>query len=195
MRRTRNRQQGFSLIEIMMVVVIIMIMMSIAVLNVSNILPIYKANNAQDAVVSALRQARQTAIAQRRDVQVFIDQSVGADGVQHINCLVVTQPGDAPATLVSNGLPPGTQMTLNGTPDTPMGFGNNSAVYIGNTSGGPPFMYFRSTGSFTDQTYTPLNGTIFVGIPNKVSTARAVTILGGTGRTRAYSWNGTVWNE
>jgi hypothetical protein len=80
-----------------------------------------------------------------------------------------------------------------------MGFGANAAIYIGSNGamvgGGPPIMKFRSTGSFTDSVYSPLNGTIFVGVPNQAFTARAVTIFGGTGRVRPYTWTGSTWVE
>ena len=79
-----------------------------------------------------------------------------------------------------------------------MAFGNTAAVYIGNTSGGPPIMQFNPTGTFTDNTGTAiLNGSVFLGIPGQASTARAVTIMGGTGRVRQYTWNGASigWRE
>jgi hypothetical protein len=159
-------------------------------------MPNYKADAAQDVVVSALRQARQLAITERRDVQVWIDQGFsGPDSVQHINYQVVTIAGDTPQAVVSVGLPKQTQFVLEGVADTPMGFGNSNAVYIGNVSGGPAIMKFRSTGAFTDSLYNPQNGTVFVGIPNQPFTARAVTIMGGTGRVRPYSWTGTAWIE
>jgi hypothetical protein len=41
----------------------------------------------------------------------------------------------------------------------------------------------------------PVNGTVFVGVPGLPYTARAVTILGATGRIRSYHWNGTTWQE
>jgi len=163
-------------------------------------MPNYKADTAQDVVVSSLRQARQLAITQRRDVQVWFDQSfTGADQVQHINYQVVTIAGDLPQAQISVALPVSTQFVLEGVADTPMGFGNSAPIYIGSNgamvSGGPPIMKFRSTGSFTDSVYSPLNGTIFIGVPNQAFTARAVTIFGGTGRVRPYSWTGSVWVE
>ena len=98
--------------------------------------------------------------------------------------------------VVSVPVPPGAQIVLEpGVPDTPMAFGNNAPVYIGNVGGGPPIMKFRSTGAFTDPNYAPLNGTIFVGLPNQAFTARAVTIMGGTGRVRPYTWTGAAWIE
>jgi type II secretory pathway pseudopilin PulG len=196
MRRTKKQEDGFTLLESVVVIAMMMIMMSFAIFRSSNMIPNYKADSAQDVVVSTLRQARQLALTERRDVQVWIDQGFsGPDSVQHINYQVVTIAGDTPQALVSFGLPKQTQFVLEGVADTPMGFGNSNAVYIGNVSGGPAIMKFRSTGAFTDSLYNPQNGTVFVGIPSQPFTARAVTIMGGTGRVRPYSWTGTAWIE
>jgi prepilin-type N-terminal cleavage/methylation domain-containing protein len=201
MRRTRNQENGFSLLESMVVIAIMMIMMSFAIFKSTNMLPNYKADSAQDVVVSTLRQARQLALTERRDVQVWFDQSfTGADQVQHIDYQVVAITGDQPQAEVSVPLPKGSLFLVEaGVPDTPMLFGNSSPIYIGSNGamvgGGPPIMKFRSTGSFTDSVYSPLNGTIFVGVPNQSFSARAVTIIGGTGRVRPYTWTGTTWIE
>ncbi|MBI3669731.1 MAG: hypothetical protein HY237_08135 [Acidobacteria bacterium] len=63
-------------------------------------------------------------------------------------------------------------------------------------TGGPTAMVFQSDGTFADNaTSQPINGTVFVGLPGQSATARAVTILGATGRVRPYKWNGTQWVE
>jgi type II secretory pathway pseudopilin PulG len=197
MRRRKNQKNGFSLLEAVIVIGLMMVMLSFAIFKSTNMMPNYKADTAQDVVVSTLRQARQTGVTQRRDVQVWIDQAfTGTDNAQHIKYQVIALGGDPVQQVVSVPLPPGVQMVLEpGVPDTPMTFGNNAAVYIGNVGGGPPIMKFRSTGAFTDPNYAPLNGTIFVGVPNQAFTARAVTIMGGTGRVRPYTWTGAVWIE
>jgi len=201
MRRIRNQQNGFTLIESVVVIGMMMIIMGFAIFKSTNMMPNYKADSAQDVVVSSLRQARQLAITERRDVQVWFDQSfTGAAPVQHINYQVVVIGGDQPQAVVTVGLPTTTQFVVEGgVPDTPMLFGNSAPIYIGSNgamvSGGPAIMKFRSTGAFTDSVYNPLNGTIFVGVPNQAYTARAITIIGGTGRVRPYTWSGTAWNE
>jgi hypothetical protein len=80
-------------------------------------------------------------------------------------------------------------------PDTPMAFGNCAAVCLENLVGGPPTMKFTPSGTFIDAGNTLVNGTIFLGTPGNPMTARAVTILGATGRIRQYHWNGTTWQE
>jgi prepilin-type N-terminal cleavage/methylation domain-containing protein len=197
MRRRTKRENGFSLIETLVVLSILLILFAMAMINVFNPMQRYKSQNSTDIVMSQLRQARQAAIANRRNVQVWVDMAfTGVDNIQHVNYQIITQPGDAPQPLQSIGIAKGTQFILLGTPDTPMGFGNGSAVTIGNVGGGgPPVMGFTSTGAFTDLAGTPLNGSIFIGVPGQAFTARAVTMMGGTGRVRSYQWTGIQWIE
>jgi hypothetical protein len=58
-------------------------------------------------------------------------------------------------------------------------------------------MVFQSDGEFLDgTTFLPINGTIFLGFPGQQSTARAVTVLGTTGRVRGWKSNGnTTWYQ
>ena len=88
-------------------------------------------------------------------------------------------------------------MTFAGMPDTPDTFGvpgGGSGIMFGSVTGGPPSgMEFQSDGTFTDGTGVPINGTVFMGITNIPASARAVTVLGNTGRIRGYHGTGTGW--
>jgi hypothetical protein len=67
-------------------------------------------------------------------------------------------------------------------------------VYFGGLDGGPTSgMMFQSDGTFTDGNGNPISGTLFIGVPRLPSTARAVTILGNTGRIKAYRSVGAGW--
>jgi prepilin-type N-terminal cleavage/methylation domain-containing protein len=195
MKRAKSLQSGFSLLEVVVVMALMMAILSFAVFATANVMPNYTADSALNVVMGTLRTAKQTGIAQRRDVQVWIDTTFsGPDQVQHINYQVIATPGDQPQPLVSVALPQGAQLMLEpGVPDTPMGFGNASAVFIGNVDGGPPIMMFRSSGAFTDASYTVLNGTLFIGAPGQASTARAVAIMGGVANVLRFSWSGSEW--
>ena len=202
MKNLSRREQGFSLVELVVVVAVMFVIAAFAIFQSMGSMANYKANAAQDVVFSQLRVARGLAISQRRTVQVWIDQSFsGPGGTQQVKYQVqaAAQTAEVPGPIVAMPLPAPVQFMLEaGVPDTPMAFGNNAAVFIGNTSGGPPIMQFNPTGTFTDNTGTAiLNGTIFLGMTGQVSTARAVTIMGGTGRVRQYTWNGASigWRE
>jgi prepilin-type N-terminal cleavage/methylation domain-containing protein len=193
-----SREQGFSLLECLIVVGIMAVLTAFAVIGSTGSMQNYRANAALDTVSSQLRVARQLSISQRRWVQITIDQ-VGNTISYQVLPPTGNKVTELPGPVITVPLPPQTSFMLEaGVPDTPMGFGKNSAVYIGNISGGPAGMRFTPTGSFSDATnYNPINGTIFVGMTNQPSTARAVTILGSTGRIRPYTYLGPTkgWNE
>lgn len=200
MRKKTKNEQGFSLLETIVVIGVMMTVASIAIFKSFGSMENYKSNSSMDTVVSELRVARAAAISQRRSVQVWFDQTMtGPGGTQHILYQVQPPKGSAelPGPVVSVALPGQTQFILEqGVPDTPMGFGNVAPIFIGGTSGGPPIMYFNSTGTFTDSTgLNPINGTIFLGVPGQVLSARAVTIMGGTGRVRPYTYISSGWQE
>src|SRR6266478_550118 len=192
MRQYPNRlQPGFSLMEILVAVAIITVILGMALLNYGSILPNFKANSAMDQLLYQLRSARERAISHRREVQVQFG------GTNQFTVTELWLVGTAPpATTVS--FEGGAQYIVFSTvPDlpAPFNFGNTAAVYFEGVSGGPPIMKFSTTGSFIDGGNTLVNGTVFMGIPGKPSTARAISILGATGRVREYHWDGTQWQE
>jgi prepilin-type N-terminal cleavage/methylation domain-containing protein len=202
MKLNRNYERGFSLLEVLIVIGVIFILSAITMMKSFGTLDNYHANSAMDAVVSQLRVARQVAISQRRSVVVSFDQSNMKINYQ-VMAPTTTGTTEQNGSVVTMTLPKGTQFLLeSGVPDTPMGFGNSAPIYIGNLSGGPSIMQFNSTGTFTDITgFNTLNGTVFVGVANKPTTARAITVMGSTGRVRQYSYIGgtgtasQVWTQ
>jgi prepilin-type N-terminal cleavage/methylation domain-containing protein len=192
MRQYSNRsQRGFSLLEVLTAVAIISIIMGMAMLNYGSILPNFKANSAMDQLLYQLRSARERAIAHRREVQV---QFIGTNQLQITEIWPVgTAPVDKPVSFEG-----GAQfIVFPSVPDipAPFNFGNTAPVYFGGLSGGPPIMKFSTTGAFIDGGNTLVNGTVFMGIPGRSSTARAISILGATGRVREYHWDGSQWQE
>jgi len=188
---SKRAQKGFSLLEILTALAIISIILAMAMLNYGSILPNFKANSAMDQLLYQLRSARERAIAHRREVQV---QFVGTNQLTIKELwLVGTAP---PATTVS--FEGGAQyMVFPSVPDipAPFNFGNSAPIYFGGLSGGPPIMKFTTSGALIDGGNTLVNGTVFMGIPGRPSTARAISILGATGRVREYHWDGSQWQE
>lgn len=187
--RCDKLQRGFSLMEGMVVVSIMTIVIGMSILGFTNILPNAKANTAMSQVVSQMRMARERAISCRCEVQV---QFLGTNQVRTTEIWVAGVP-PPPTTYTWEGN--AQYMTFPGVPDTPMAFGNNAAIYFAGQAGGPPLMKFTSTGAFVDANNGFVSGTVFLGMNGNPGTARAVTMLGATGRVRQYHWDGTRWLE
>jgi prepilin-type N-terminal cleavage/methylation domain-containing protein len=188
MKEHVSEQRGFSLLEVLVVVSLIMIVMGMAIMNFSSVMPNYRANSAMDQVLSQLRTARARAISHRIEVRV---QFVGTNQMTltEIWFVGVAPP---PTTITFEG---GAQYMVFAVPDTPMGFGNGAPIMFAGINGGPPIMKFTTNGSFIDAGNTLVNGTVFLGIAGSPSTARAVTVLGATGRVREYHYDGAQWQE
>jgi type II secretory pathway pseudopilin PulG len=184
------------MIEMLVVIAISMVIAAIAIIQARPALMQINANNAKDEVQGALRQARETAISDRRDVQVEFLTNPPANpagsyvrltrlgGLCCANTVILMMP-------ISNSV---IFTTFLGEPDSPDGFGNGGAIFFGGVTGGPPAgMMYHSDGTFTALgTGIPINGTVFLAVPNQPTTSRAITILGATGRVRSYHISGTT---
>jgi prepilin-type N-terminal cleavage/methylation domain-containing protein len=210
---SRKLQQGFSLIELLVVVAVMSILSGIAIMSTMRPGTTARANNAADAVVNTLRQGRLLAITKRRNVVVSLT------GTNQIQLTVQTLPGEAaPATPIplvqlNDGIKSGLQFylfpTLPNTPMGPLGFGNTSAIDLEAVNGGTvgSAIMFSSSGSlvgvggasvanyYTLGNNNPINATIYIGVQGDTSTARAITVTGATGRVRSFAWDGTTWRE
>jgi type IV fimbrial biogenesis protein FimU len=178
--------EGYSLVEMLVTISIIGILSAIAYLAFMNVMPTMHADSALQLLQGQLRQARETSVDQRRDIQVTFN------GTSEIVTMLVNL--DSTTTQLSDYFLP-YQMTytvLPGVGDTPDGFGNGSAVSF-NCPSMPCTITFQSDGSVLDSTGNYVNGTVFIGILGQTQTARAVTVLGATGRIKGYHYNGTSW--
>lgn len=189
------------MLELALVCALALIMMAISIIQLQPVWQQLQANAAMGQVKSVLRQARETAISQRRGVAVqfagtntinlYLWQvSIPAGGGNPIQTLATTPFLSVP--LYSNVQ----FITFAGEPDTPDAFGIPAAggIEFGGTAGVPTGgVAFRSDGTLTDVNTAPINGTVFIGLPGNPVTSRAVTILGNTGRVRAYQGTGTGW--
>ena len=75
MNHKNRNEQGFSLLEGLIVLGIMFILASITIFKSFGTMSSYQANSAMDIVRSQLRVARQLAISQRRDVQISFNTS------------------------------------------------------------------------------------------------------------------------
>lgn len=196
-RRGGDQTRGFSMIEMCVVLAISLVIASIAVIQIQPALQQVRADTAKDLVMTSLRQARETAISDRRDVQVeFLTNPAANPPGNYVRLTRIGGPCCA-NTVISFVAIPGNVVFTNfvGEPDTPDAFGNNAPVFFAGVANGPASgMMYQSDGTFVSGTGTPINGSVFMGIPNLPGTARAVTVLGATGRIRAYHISGqSTW--
>lgn len=187
--RKRNPSSGFSILELLMSVLVMGIMVAATVAEMQPTIQQMRANSGAYMLQGQMRMARQMSIAQRRDILV---QFLGNNEIR-----LTRQEVPAGATVLSDVfLPPTVKyMVFAANGDTPDAFGNAQDVCFGNTPGciNPPIMQFQSDGTFIDGAGNQLNGTVFIGVTNIASSARAVTILGATGQVRMYHATGSGW--
>lgn len=174
---------GYSLPELMLTAGIIAVISAVAVFQFSSAQQSVTGDGIMRVLLAQLNTAREQSIAQRRNMLL---QFQGPNGLQ-----IVRQ--DVPSGTTVIGLTlfeSGAQYYLApGLPDTPDAFGRSRAVDFGTATG----VLFSTGGTLIDQAGRPVNGTIFVGLPGRPFTYRAITVLGATGRVRAYRWNGIKW--
>jgi prepilin-type N-terminal cleavage/methylation domain-containing protein len=187
---------GYSLPELLMVLAISGVLASVAAFQVGNSLQSSKGESAMRVVIAQLNAARELAVAQRRIMLVnFLDPGVGTCDAIAACVQIVRQELVAGTTTVLSTVPfeGGAQFNLIAavTTDTPDGFGMTTAKYFGGVTTG---YGFNTDGSFIDTaTGNPINGTLFLSTPNTTLSLRSVTVLGATGRVRAYRWDSRNW--
>ena len=199
--RGASGQRGFSMIEVCVVITLILIISAMAIMALQPSMQDAKFDAATRQVLDQLRQAREYSIANRRYVQVTFPTVVVAGITQYQ--VVMTEKNAPPLG------PAGVDVVLSTVPiqgpaqffhdpaavDTPDGFGNASAIEFEGLNPGPILgMLFQSDGELIDgATFQPINGTVFLGFPGSKTADRAITVLGSTGRVRAWKYNGTAW--
>jgi hypothetical protein len=186
------------MIELGVVMFVIFVISGIAIIQLQPTWQQLEAGAATDQVKTVLREARELSISQRRTIAV---QFVGNNEIELFQYQIQYTPLGAPTQVISTTpfltVPIENHvsfMTFTAETDTPDQFSGTistpGGIYFGGVAGGPPAgMEFQSDGTFTDGNGNPINGTVFLGVTNIPQTARAVTVLGNTGRIK--SWRAT----
>jgi prepilin-type N-terminal cleavage/methylation domain-containing protein len=182
--RRRICEAGFNLIEVMFVLGIAGILAGIAAVQIGASRPGLMGDGGMRAVMSQLNQARELAITQRRNMRVVF----ASPGTVQIYREEV--PGPSTTLVQTVPLEGGVRFMLTaGLPDTPDAFGSASALSFGAATE----LKFAPDGTLVDQRGATLNGTVFLAVADLALSARAVTVLGSTGRVRGYRWDGQAW--
>jgi prepilin-type N-terminal cleavage/methylation domain-containing protein len=191
-------ETGFSLVEMLITIAIVLIAAGIAVMNV---IPAVRAAHMEDAyqmTLMQLRLARQIAIDKRTVCivtfaapgQISLTQAF-ADGTPVVtNTLQLPQ--DVSFTAV-----PGLPSTPATTPDG-IGTGKAAIDFDQIAGGGGNTIFFQPDGSAVDGAGLVNDGIIYLAQGGQVSSSRAVTLLGTTGRVRGWrlagkTAGGVVW--
>jgi prepilin-type N-terminal cleavage/methylation domain-containing protein len=187
MWQATHSERGFTLVETMMAVMVIGLLGSMAVFQIGSARPAMVADGAMRTVMSQLNLARETAVGQRRQIDVVLDES------KQMVRLIRRELPEGTTVLAETSLEGGVRYGLPASlpEDTPDKFGKGSAVYFGSAQA----IAFNSDGMLIDSGGSPVNGSIFLILPNQPASLRAVTVLGSVGRVRGYRWNGTAWTR
>ena len=184
-------ERGMSLIEMLVVIIILATVTSMATAELTSVRRSMQGDGAMRLVMSQLTLAREMAVTQRRTMEVTFVGGVGGNWIQ-----IWRYELSGAKTRLSNMAFEGNvtyKLIPTVTTDTPDLFGNSSALAFG-TATNPPYK-FSTDGMLIDQSGNPLNGTVFLAVPNIWQSQRAVTIMGMTGRVRGYKWLGGSWKR
>ncbi len=177
-------QAGYNMIEMAFVMGIMAVLAGIAIVQIGSSRPGLVADGGMRVVIYYMNQAREMAITQRRYMRVVL---TAPNQVQIVREEV---PGPTLTTISSVVMEGQVKFTLvPGVPDTPDAFGNGTAVTFKVNGTDATELKFAPDGTFVNENGALLNGTVFVALSNQKISARAVTILGSTGRVRGYRWN------
>ncbi len=209
----RRKMRGFSLVELVAVVAIVMIMLGITFISLQPVLGEGRINNAYDNAVTQLRVARERAIAERtRYIVSFgaVPPPLGVSGpgiqapdAQSIqlwrwsNGVPVAPP---PVSVSSVELPSDVQFqAIAGLPAPgPDNWGaGGTAIDFGQGigAGGLNYVMFMPDGSSQDELGNYNSGVLYMARAGILSSSRAVTVFGTTGRIRGWRLNAGAWIE
>lgn len=183
---TRSSPKGFTVVGLVMALGVMGAVSGMAVLQLGGVPSSPKGEGAVHVLVSQMNTARRLSITQGRQVEV---QFVGTNQVR-----VVQEDDRAGTTVLSKAtIEDGAEYGLvPSVPDTPDAFGNGRPIAFGKAAR----IIFNSDGTLRDQNGNTLNGTVFVVQPgHETQSARAVTVVGVTGRVRGYKWDGKQWDK
>ncbi|MGB7586830.1 MAG: prepilin-type N-terminal cleavage/methylation domain-containing protein [Terriglobales bacterium] len=195
-----RRMRGFSLLEMMAVIAIGIIVSVMAMITLQPTLKATRETNAYNITLMAMRQARDTAIAQRQTYFVTFthnaippDQITITQGATGTVTSTLTIPNDV-AFQVQAGLP--------GAGSTPDNFGSGGTAIDfdqGVAGGAKNVIYFYPDGTSEDVNGNINNGVIYIARINDLFSSHAITLWGATGRLRGwrlYTYNGSkYWRQ
>jgi len=182
-----RRDEGYNLIEMMFVMGIMSVLAAMAIVTINSTRAALKGDAAMRVVLTQMNQAREMAITQRRYMQVTFTTPRTINIVREDTTTTTTKLSSVP---FEGGATFG---VYTGLPDTPDAFGKSASTYFTSSAGVVTTVKFAPDGTLVDSNGQTANGSVFLSIPNLALSSRAITVLGSTGRVRAYRWDGSGW--
>jgi type II secretory pathway pseudopilin PulG len=184
--RTSRSQSGFSLVELVVTLGVLMLAASVAVMNIASAVRSSHIETGYQTTLDQLRFARQTAIDKRTVCRVdftaprtiSVTQAF-ADGTP-VQAETLVLPQDVAYTVVA-GMP-----SLPDPPPDNIGNGKIAIDFDQIAGGNGTTIYFQPDGSALDAAGRANDGVIYVARPGELTGARAITVLGTTGRIRGW---------
>jgi len=196
--RRHQCENGFTLLELITVVAISIVVTVVSVITLIPVLKQQRVTNAYNTTLSAMRQARDSAVAQRTSYSVtFANNGTSASTITVMPTLSTFQgaqgtqvyalPSDI-TFVAQSGMPsPGPDKYGTGLTAIDFGYTANGG------SGGQATIYFCPDGSAQDaeggagQCLGSWDGgVVYLGRPGEFLSSRAITLWGGTGRIRGW---------
>jgi prepilin-type N-terminal cleavage/methylation domain-containing protein len=199
--RIKQSQLGFSMLELIIVMAILLVMAGFSVITLQTSMRSSRVDTASKTVMMTLRQARQQAI-DTRDIWQVQFAAPGSITMTRLfaNGTTITYPTVTLPTDVSFQLIAGRPTVSTGARPTPdsIGVGAYAIDFSANSVRGSTLLYFYPDGSAKDSTARPNNGVVYFGRTGELSSYRAVSVYGSTGRIKGWrlqldSVNGNWW--
>lgn len=182
---SKHDEAGFSLAELLTIIAIGSVLFGITIIAFQAAATTLQGDANLRIVERQMKLARDTAVAQRRSVEV---QFVAPNQL-----FVIRRDLPAGTTLLQSAVLEHntTFIRFPGIPDTPDAFGGAAALNLG----GAATVMFTSDGMFVDAAGTPVNATVYIGQAGNPVSQRAITVFGSTARVRTHRWNGSQWGQ
>jgi Tfp pilus assembly protein FimT len=196
--RFSNSADGFSLVELLIIIAVLVIMAALAVPQVISTRRLLRFNGLQRELISQIRLARQMAMSQRQVMRFRYD-----DNDKQIVIIDNQERGTAANPLANNTandvVVKTTSLANSGVPASEITYGRpssapNSAlpdgVSLSGLSSGRVEIVFQPDGSVVDANGNPSNAALFF-YDNKepAGTAIAVSVLGAGGRVKTWRYS------
>jgi type II secretory pathway pseudopilin PulG len=183
--QTHRSSLGYSLVELIIALGLIVTLTSVAVISLTQTLKNARVNAAYDIAVTQFKRARQAAISERcvYRVQMIAPRTITLTQIRAGVATPKTS-ADLPRDIQFRA-EPGIPITRATTPDN-LGLGANAIDFSIDYGGAATDLYFQPDGSAKDNLGRINNGVTYFARPGELSSARAISVLGTTGRIKGW---------